>query len=186
MAVLKDKSEAAGASAAAGPEAGTEANPVAAGVKPGKAAKPEPVANEELVQLLTKYDENVEAAEASFIDFVEFIQKNQVPRPVVVASFMKARKVTFETAESQYSRMKKLLNNQEVLDELKAGKITLKVAREKTKTSQKNPASAKPEAKEQKYNNALKAFVAAAKEGGYSLKTVLMGVEAELKSAGVK
>lgn len=154
--------------------------------KPGAKEKVAVVANEELVHLLEAYDENVEKAEGSFIAMVEFIQKNQLPRAVVVASMMKARGIGFESADTQYSRMKKLLNNQEVLDELKSGAITLKVAREKTKTPQKNPASAKPEAKEQKFTTSLAAFVAAAKESGYELKAILVSVEAELKSAGIK
>lgn len=184
MPVVKNAPETGSAAAAPGPEASTEGEQPKA--KPGAKAKAEATANEELVGLLVKYDENVAKAESMFIDFVEFIQKNQLPRPVIVASIMKARGVTFETANTQYSRMKRLLNNQEVLDELKSGKITLKVAREKTTTKQANPKSAKPEAKEARYQKALKDFAAAAKEGGYTLKAIMMGVEAELKSAGIK
>jgi len=150
--------------------------------------KVEPKPNEQLVSIFVKYDEVVEQAESYFIELVEFIQKNQLPRDTVVASMMRARKITYETAQSQYSRMKKIFNNEEVLAELKEGKITLKVARERTTDKQENPksATANPQNKEQKYNSCLKAFVAAAKEGGFSLREILLGVEAELKSASIK
>lgn len=167
---------------AAGPGPEGEQPKAKTGAKP----KVEAVANEELVNLLVKYDENVAKAESMFIEFVEFIQANQLPRPVIVASMMKARGISFESADTQYSRMKKLLNNQEVLQDLKDGKITLKVAREKTKGTQANPKSAKPEAREAKYQKAMKDFVGAAKEGGYPLKSILVSIEAELKAAGVK
>lgn len=169
------------ASASASPDE-NETPAAAAAVK----VKAEPVANEQLVAILEQYDLKVEQAESFFIEFVEFIQENQLERGVVVASMMKARSITFESAQSQYSRMKKLLNNEEVLQELKDGKITLKVAREKTTTTQANPASAKPEAKEAKYNSTLKAFVNAAKESGLGRREILVGVEAELKAASVE
>jgi hypothetical protein len=168
------------ASASASPD--ENETPAAAAVK----VKVEPVANEQLVAILEQYDLKVEQAESFFIEFVEFIQENQLERGIVVASMMKARSITFESAQSQYSRMKKLLNNEEVLQELKDGKITLKVAREKTTTSQANPASAKPEAKEAKYSSTLKAFVNAAKESGLGRREILVGVEAELKAASVE
>lgn len=154
--------------------------------KVGVKVKAEPVANPGLVAILEEYDTAVEQAETFFIQFVEYIQTNELDRATVVASMMKARGVTFETAQSQYSRMKKLLNNEEVLADLKAGKITLKVAREKTTDAQKNPKSAKPEAKEARYTNTLKAFVAAAKESGLPRREIMVGVEAELKAAEIK
>ena len=167
----------------------TGANPTPEGeaVAP-KGAKPkvEAVANVELVSLFEKYDLTIGQAESFFIELVEFIQSNQLDRATVIASMMRARKITFESAQSQYSRMKALLNNEEVLQELRDGKITLKVAREKTVKKQENPKSAKPEAKEKKFSDAMKAFVAAAKEGGYAIKEILLSVEAELKSAGIK
>lgn len=169
------------ASASASPDE-NETPAAAAAVK----VKAEPVANEQLVAILEQYDLKVEQAESFFIEFVEFIQENQLERGIVVASMMKARSITFESAQSQYSRMKKLLNNEEVLQELKDGKITLKVAREKTTTAQANPASAKPEAKEAKYSSTLKAFVNAAKESGLGRREILVGVEAELKAASVE
>lgn len=178
------------APAAPAVSAGTSAAPSPSGaaetVKPGAKPKVEPVANEALVGIFQKYDESVEKAESYFIELVTYIQKNQLDRATVVVSMMKARKITFETAQSQYSRMKKIFNNEEVLKELQEGKITLKVARERTTDKQVNPKTANTANKEQKYNATLKSFVAAAKEGGFSLKEIMLGVEAELKSAGIK
>lgn len=155
-------------------------------VKTGAKAAEEATANAELVGLFESYDETVAQAESIFVELVELIQTKQLDRATVVASMMKARGVNYETAQSQYSRMKKIFNNEEVLQELKDGKITLKVARERTKDTQKNPKSSKPEAKEQKYTNTLKSFVAAAKESGLARREIMLGVEAELKSAGIK
>lgn len=154
--------------------------------KTGAAAKAEAKPNAELVGLFESYDEAISTAEKIFIELVETIQEKQLDRATVVASIMIARGVNYETAQTQYSKMKKIYNNEEVLQELKDGKITLKVARERTKTPQKNPKAAKPEAKEAKYASTLKAFVAAAKESGYARKEIMVGVEAELKSAGIK
>jgi hypothetical protein len=173
---------AAGGTSAAPAPSGAPAPAEKAGAKPKVEAAP----NEELVGLFQKYDESVEKAESYFIDLVALIQAKQLDRATVVVSMMRARKITFETAQSQYSRMKKIFNNEEVLKELKEGKISLKVARERTTDKQANPKSAAPANKEQKYNAALKAFVAAAKEGGFALREIILGVEAELKGAGIK
>lgn len=148
--------------------------------------KVEPVASPALISILEKYDTAVGKAETYYIEMVEYIQEKQLDRGTVVASLMKARGITFETAQSQYSRMKNILNNEEVLAELKEGKITLQVARQRTTKKQENPTSAKSENKEAKFNSTLKAFATAAKESGFSIKEILVTVEAELKSAGIK
>lgn len=149
-------------------------------------AKADAKPNEELIGLFESYDEHVAAAEKAFVEMVEFIQENQIDRATVIASMMKARSLSFESAQKEYGTMKKIFNNEEVLQELKDGKITMRVARQKTKTTQKNPKSAKPEAKEQKFNATLKSFVAAAKESGFSRAEILTTVTAELKAAEIK
>lgn len=156
------------------------------GTKVKTGAKAEATASGPLVKLFEKYDSAVNVAETYFVELVEFIQEKQLDRATVVASMMKARRCSYENAQSQYSRMKKIYNNEEVLADLKAGKINLKMAREKTKTTQANPKSSKPEAKEAKYTNTLKSFIAAAKESGLPRREILVGVEAELKAAGIK
>lgn len=179
-----------GASAAEEEEEEEQEEAPKAKAKPGAkvkaGTKAEAVASAELVALFEKYDEGVKQAESYFIELVEFIQDNQIDRATCIASMMQARGINYETAQTQYSRMRKIYNDEEVLQELKDGKISLKVAREKTKKTQKNPKSAKPEAKEQKYASTLKSFVAAAKESGFSRREIMVSVEAELKSAGIK
>lgn len=191
--VIKKKSEVSkGAGAGAGSAPEEEAEALESGAKPGTKtkvnvkAKAEATPDVECVALFESYDENVAAVEKSFIALVEHIQEKQLDKATVVASMMKARGITYESAMTQYSTMRKIFNNEEVLEELKAGKITMKVARAKTKTAQKNPAAAKPEAKEQKFNATLKSFVAAAKESGFTRREILVTVEAELKSAEIK
>ncbi len=164
----------------------SESSAAKPGAKVKAGEKAEAAANEELVALFEQYDEATRKTESYFIELVEFIQDKQLDRATVVASMMKARGIDYGTANTQYSRMKKLLNNEEVLEELKSGQITMKIAREKTKKTQENPKSAKPEAKEQRFTNTLKAFVAAAKESGFSRKEIMLSVEASLKDAGIR
>lgn len=180
----EDTSADTGAAPAEEEKDGEEAAAPAA--KTGAKVKVEAKADEELVALFEGYDENVAAAEKSFIELLEHIQEKQLDRATVVASIMKARGCNFETAQQHYARMKKIYNNEEVLADLKAGKITMKVAREKVTNKQKHPKSAKPEQKEAKFTNTLKNFVAAAKESGFSRAEIMVTVEAELKSASIK
>lgn len=179
-----------GASSAAPEEDEDEEEAEAPKAKPGTKVKvktdPNAKPNEELVSLFESYDEYVAKAEAKFVELVELIQEKQLDRNTVVVSMMQARGINYESANSQYSRMSKIFNNEEVLEELKAGKITMKIARERTKTPQKNPAATKPAAKEARYTNTLKAFVAAAKESGLARREIMIGVEAELKAAQIK
>lgn len=185
MAVKRDLSTQSSASPGAAPFETVDESPeskVGAAPKTGASAEVSP----ELVVCIEAYDNNVEKAEQSFIEMVRYIQQNEIPKATVVVSLMKARNITFETAQTHYSKMKKLLNDEAVLKELEEGKITMKVAREKTTKPQKNPASAKPENKEAKYTNSLKTFVGAAKESGFSVREIMVSVEAELRSAGIK
>lgn len=164
----------------------TEAPVAKPGTKVKVKANVKAVANEELVALFESFDEGVREAEKKLVELCEFINEQQLDKATVVASMMQARGIDYSTALTQYSRMKKMFNNEEVFEELKSGKISLKVAREKTKGSQKNPKSAKPEAKEQRFTTTMKAFVAAAKESGFARKEIMVSVEAELRSAGIK
>ena len=148
--------------------------------------KVEATVNSTLVTYFQTYYENVAKSESSLITLAEYVQKNSLDRATVVISLMKARNITYETAAQQYSKLKRILNNEEVLKGLKDGKLTMKEAQSAVTTKQKNPASASQESKEAKYNNTLKAFATAAKETGHNLKEIMVGVEAELKSAGIK
>lgn len=185
MAIKKSDHKPAASSPSSAPAPDENASPETH-TKAAPGAKVEAAPNAALVAVFEKYDASVAQAEQNFIELVEMIQEQQLDRATVVASMMKARGITYESAQGQYSKMKKIFNNEEVLADLKEGKITLKVARERTTTKQTNPKAAKPEAKEQRYNSTLKSFVAAAKESGFTRSEIMLGVEAELKSAGIK
>ena len=152
-----------------------------------------------LLSLIKNYDDSVQKAESYYIQITELIQTEKVSRADVVATLMKARGITYETAQSQYSRMKQIWQNPEVLQKLKNGEITLKIAREATKKAQAAPTAgaATPaagggsapdnkETKEARYDRARKAHVAAVKECGFDLRSALMSFEADLKAASVK
>lgn len=127
---------------------------------------------------------------------IETVLTEKISRADVVATLMKARKVTYETAQSQYSRMKNIWSNPDILAQLKAGEITLKVAREATTKKQADPAGANAtapaggktsnETKEARFERAKKAHVASVKECGFDLKSSMLSFEADLKAAGIK
>lgn len=167
----------------------------------GAKAAPQPQVHEKLLAAISSYDQHIQEAETYYVEMIELVLTEKISRADVVATLMRARKITFETAQSQYSRMKKMWENPEVLKQLKAGEITLKVAREATTKKQANAANgnatggtaegagsktASTETKEARYQRAQKALIAAVKECGFDLKSALMSFEAELKSAGVK
>lgn len=176
------KSIAPGTSVEAAPGA---AATVATKLKIGQKVEPKEVP--ELIVAIEEYDSAVSVAEEKFIALVEYIQENQVDKASVIGSLMKARGITYESAQTEFSKMKKIFNNEEVLADLKAGKITMKVAREKVKgEAKKNPEKAKADNKEAKFTNTLKAFTSAAKESGFSLKEIIVSVTAQLSAAGIK
>ena len=163
--------------------------------------QPEAKVHTGLLTLIKGYDDTVAKAESYYIEITELIQSEKLSRADVVATLMKARGITYESAQSQYSRMKQIWQNPEVLAKLKSGEITLKMARESTKKTQAGTAdaaatpatgagsaatSSEKETKEARYDRARKAHVAAVKECGFDLRSALMSFEADLKGAGVK
>lgn len=161
-------------------------------------AQPEAKVHTSLLEKIKSYDESVAKAESYYVEIIEIIQTEKVSRADVVATLMRARGISFETAQSQYSRMKNIWQNPEVLKQLKDGEITLKIAREKTTKKQAGTEQAaagtgattgsggEKETKEARYDRVRKAFVAAVKECGFDLKSTLVGLEADLKAAGIK
>lgn len=166
-----------------------ETETVAPAVEPKKVVKPEAKVNEVLLECIKQYDTHVAEAETYYIEMIEIIQKNQISRGDVVVTLMKARGISFETAQTQYSRMKGIFNNKEVLEKLKNGEITLKVARENTTKKQTHPAKGKlevdPAKKEERFQKAVQGLVASAKECGFDAKSVITSLTAELKAAGI-
>lgn len=170
------------------PATGSPAPKPDARVKP-----PEPKVHPKLLNAIQKYDEHVQEAETYYVEMIELIQTEKISRGDVVQTLMKARKITFETAQSQYSRMKGIWQDPTILAKLKAGEITLKVARESTTKKQAGAAAtaasgaeASKETKEARYERSKKAHVAAVKECGFDLRSALVSFEADLKSASIK
>lgn len=160
--------------------------------------KPEAKVHTKLESLIKTYDETMEKAESYYVEIAELVQTEKISRADVVATLMRARGITFETAQSQYSRMKGIWQNPEVLAQLKSGEITLRMAREKTTKKQagtvaKDAAAAgsakgtsATETKEARYERCRKALVASAKECGFDKKSVLLSIESDLTAAGIK
>lgn len=156
-------------------------------------------ANTELATLIKTYDEVKAKAESYMCDIAEFINKNNLGRPVVIATLMEARGLTLESAASNASRLMKLAKNPDLIKSLRDGTATIREtvygkapssnakAGSEGDTSAKNTAKkSDSEKKEDKYNRLVGELVAAAKECGFSSKDVLAGFTAALKDAGVK
>lgn len=177
------------------PAPGAQASP-APQPTPNKAA-PQPKIHDKLLVAVQGYDQHIQEAESYYVQMIELVLTEKISRADVVATLMRARGITFETAQSQYSRMKKMWEKPEILDQLKKGEITLKVAREATKSTQTGAkggqgdgsagtGSKTQETKEARYDRVRKAHVAAVKECGFDKKSALLSFEADLNAAGVK
>lgn len=181
---------------ATAPQAAAPESPKPTTDPKAKTKAPEAKVHTALQELIVQYDQHVQEAESYYVKIIEVIQRDKISRADVVQTLMKARGITFESAQSQYSRMKGIWQNEEVLKGLKDGSITLKMAREKTTKKQNSPASGKAgstssgdaskETKEARYERVRKAHVAAVKECGFDLRSALLSFEADLKGAGVK
>lgn len=177
------------------PAPGAQASPAPAPAAGAKAA-PQPKIHDKLLVAVQGYDQHIQEAESYYVQMIELVLTEKISRADVVATLMRARGITFETAQSQYSRMKKMWEKPEILDQLKKGEITLKVAREATKSTQAGgkgqgdgsagTGSKTQETKEARYDRVRKAHVAAVKECGFEKKSAMLSFEADLNAAGVK
>lgn len=179
------------------PAPGAQASPAPAPAAGAKAA-PQPKIHDKLLVAVQGYDQHIQEAESYYVQMIELVLTEKISRADVVATLMRARGITFETAQSQYSRMKKMWEKPEILDQLKKGEITLKVAREATKSTQTGAkaggqgdgsagtGSKTQETKEARYDRVRKAHVAAVKECGFEKKSAMLSFEADLNAAGVK
>lgn len=157
----------------------------AAGAK--TAEKPPVVANTKLVEALRTFDRSKDETKSYLIDVATIVQEEQLTRAEVVASMIEARGVSKATAESQYSRMKKIFTDGETLEALRSGEIDLKTAREKSVKKQENPSATKKEENlEKRYAGALTKLLEAVKEMGTDLASFLASVKASAKKAGIR
>jgi hypothetical protein len=149
-----------------------------------------PVPHPLLVEKIQGYYTAKEAAQTYLIEMGDLISKEKISRGSVIASMMEARDITKETAESQYSRIIGILSKPKVLEDLKAGVITLAEARQKGVRNEKQSTTKKAKndaaSKQTKFDSALKNLAEASKAIGYSKQDVLRAVDAQLKSIGVK
>lgn len=144
-------------------------------------------ANAKLVALFRQYDDAAKEHSSSLVRVAEFVQSNSITRAEVVVSMMEARGIEKVSADSQYSRIKKILTDPKILQELKDGTLTLKEARAKSTKKQENPNKEKQrENLEKRFNRVLTELAAIAKEGGFDLRSTVNSVSATLKKAGIK
>lgn len=142
--------------------------------------------NPRLVAAIRSSDEAKLAYKSSLIAVCTIVQEEQLTKAEVVASLMEGRGIEKVTAESQFSRMKGLLLNPEVLEDLKNGIIDLKTARTQTTKKQANPSAEKKKQNlEKRINTNLTALMAAFKEGGMDKASIILTVKAAIKKAGI-
>lgn len=144
------------------------------------------VANAKLVEAIKGFDIARSQTKSYLIEMAEVIQNEQCTKAEVVASIMEARGVEKSTAESQYSRHRKLFTDPDTLERAKSGDIEVSTLREPA-NKQKNPSQKKlAENREKKFATAVKQIVTCAKEGGTDRATVINTITRALKDAGVK
>ena len=151
-----------------------------------KGTKPEVKADPELGALLTTYEDAQEKATSYFVDMLDYVKKKNITRAILVKTLMEFRKVEASTAVTQASRILSMLKDEGIVDQLRAGEISLKVARAATtktrETSATGGAAGTNEAKEKDFDNKLKAFAQSAKAMGYDLKSIMATVRATLQA----
>jgi hypothetical protein len=145
--------------------------------------------NPRLVAAFKAYESSKLETQSYLVKVAEICQSEQLTKNEVVASMMEARGIEKSSAESQYSRMKGILTDPDLLEALRSGEIDLKTAKEKGKVrgAQKNPnAAKKKENLDKRMTKAVSQIVACAKEGGMDKASVLNQIGSALKKNGIK
>lgn len=118
--------------------------PVSAAKVDVKAEQTEKVtAHPKLVEAIIGYDGAKKEARSYLIEMATIKQQEQLSKQEVLASLMKARGIDRKTAGEQYSRIRKILESPETLQELRDGVIDLATAKAKTSKKQENPSTKK-------------------------------------------
>lgn len=168
-----DKGTAAGAATGTGTGAATETK---------TKEKVEVVAHVGLIELFKKHDTSLGEAASFLVEIGETIIRDNVSNPVLIKTIIEARGIKPESAKSQASRLRSLINDKDSFDALKKGEVTVRAA-VKSAQARRVP-TAKTNAKA--FDNALSKFVGAAKAVGQDKKTILATVEAALSKADIK
>lgn len=158
-----------------------------AGAKAAAKAASKVTANARLVAAIRAADDGMAKAKSLLVTMARIAQDEDLTRPEIVASLMEARGIEKSTAESQFSRMKKLMTDAETLKGLEEGTITLRAAREATTKKQSAPSPEKKKQQaEKKFARSISAIVETAKETGMDFASVIKAIKSALKKAGVK
>lgn len=140
-----------------------------------------------LVEALRGLNDSKKAASSYLVEVATIVQEEQLSKEEVIASIMEAQEVDRKYAGEQYSRMKKLLNDPETLEELKSGAITLKEARAKTVKKQEAPSTEKVQANAEKViTRSITQIVNKMKEIGLDVASFVTTFKLAAKKAGLK
>lgn len=143
-------------------------------------------ANERLVAALKGHDDALTSAKSYLVDMATIVQEEQLSKEEVLASIMEARGIDRKTAGEQYARVRGLLNNPSVLQELKDGVIDLKTARARTTKKQENPSTKKAaENAEKVIVKAVQTIINKAKESGTDLQSIIVMIKQAAKKGGL-
>lgn len=145
-------------------------------------AKVEVVVHEGLAELIKKHDEATGKAASFLVEMGELVERDHISNPVLIKTLVEVRGITPESAKSQASRLRRMLDDKETFAALKAGDVTLRAA-VKGAQARRVP-SAKSAAK--KLDSAISAVVLAAKASGQDKKTLLATIEAAFDAAKIK
>lgn len=145
--------------------------------------KPEVVVHPGLMKLLKSEQQAAEQAASYLVEICELVEKDNISNAQLIKTIMEARGITDKSAASQASRIRSLMKDQESLQRLKDGEVTIRAA---VKSAQTQQAAAGPKNKQKAFDNALNKFVGAAKALGQDKKTILVTVDAALDEAKIK
>jgi len=135
-----------------------------------------------LLKLVKEHDAATDKVASFLVEMGELVARDSISNPVLIKTLIEARGVTPETAKSQASRLRRLLEDKDSFEALKKGEITVRAA-VKGAQARRVP-TAKSAAK--KFDSTLSAMVIAAKATGQDKKTIMATVEAALDKAAVK
>lgn len=171
----KDKAKEESKSAGAGTGTGTE-------TKTKTKEKVEVTVNTALLALFKKHDAAVGEAASFLVEIGEMVVRDNISNPVLIKTIIEARGVTPESAKSQASRLRSLLNHKEAFEALKRGEVTVRAA---VKSAQAARVPSKISISK-KFDMGLNKFVEVAKASGQDKKTIMATVEAALDKAVIK
>jgi DNA-binding phage protein len=180
---MAKKKTAANAAAAEETETtATTGTATATGTKKTTKEKPVVEVHQGLLVLLQKESAAAEQAASYLIQICELVERDHISNAAGIKTIMAARGTSEVSAKSQMSRIRSLLKDQDSLQALKDGNVTVRAA---VKSAQSRRA-ATPSSKAKAFDAALNRFVEAAKALGQDKASILTTVEAALSKANIK